>query len=141
MSKEEILAACKKHYDVYADDCSGFVRAVAKELGYPLAGNANALVDYLDKSWTKIDRAKAVELAKAGTLVIAGLKSSDHNPPRSNGHVVIVVDGTLYHNKYPPVWGGSIAGPVAQSKGTKTVGEVWRSTDRDTVRYYTPPAS
>ena len=137
MTKEEILAACKKHYDAYSDDCSGFVRAVAKELGYSLSGNADALMDQLAKDWKKIDRAKAVELAKAGTLVIAGLKSSQHNPPRNNGHVVIVVEGVLYHNKYPPVWGGSIGS--AESRGTKTVGEVWRSTDRDAVQYYQPP--
>ena len=137
MTKEDILAACKKHYDTYSDDCSGFVRAVAKELGYSLSGNADALMAQLAKDWTKIDRAKAVELAKAGTLVIAGLKSSQHNPPRNNGHVVIVVEGVLYNNKYPPVWGGSIG--AAQSRGTKTVGEVWRSTDRDAVQYYQPP--
>ncbi len=137
MTKEDILAACKKHFDLHSDDCSGFVRAVAKELGYSLSGNANSLVDQLDGTWTKIDRAKAVELAKAGTLVIAGLKSSEQNPPATHGHVVIVVDGVLYNGKYPPVWGGSIGS--AQSKGTKTVGEVWRKTDRDAVRYYTPP--
>jgi hypothetical protein len=141
MSKETILAACKKQFDLYSDDCSGFVRAVAKDLGYPLAGNANTLVDYFDKSWTKIDRVRAVELVKAGTLVIAGLNSADHNPPRPNGHVVIVVDGPLYHDKYPSVWGGSIAGPVARSKGTKSVGEVWNPKDRDAVRYYTPPGT
>jgi cell wall-associated NlpC family hydrolase len=138
MSKEDILAACKKHYDLWSDDCSGFVRAVAKELGYSLSGNANALMDQLEKNWTEVDRATAVELAKAGTLVIAGLKSSEQNPPRSHGHVVIVVDGALYHGKYPPVWCGSIGS--AQSKGNKTVGEVWRKTDRDAVRYYQPPA-
>ncbi len=139
MTKEAILAACKKHFDLHSDDCSGFVRAVAKELGYPLYGNANALVDHLEGNWKKVDLATAVKLAQDGTLIIGALKSSEHSPPRNNGHVVIVVDGALYNGKYPPVWGGSIA--AAQSKGTKTVGEVWRKTDRDAVRYYAPPGS
>jgi hypothetical protein len=139
MTKEAILAACKKHFDLHSDDCSGFVRAVAKELRYSLSGNADAIVDQLKGSWKEVNLATAVKLAQEGTLVIAGLKASDHSPPRNNGHVAIVVDGALYNGKYPPVWGGSIGS--AQSKGTKTVGEVWRKTDRDAVRYYAPPGS
>jgi hypothetical protein len=54
--------------------------------------------------------------------------------PGWNGHVAIVVSGELYKQKYPVVWGGSIAS--AQSKGSKTVGEVWNRADRDNVAYY-----
>ncbi len=137
-TKEDIVAACKKHYDQYSDDCSGFLRAVAEELGHSLSGNANGILDQLEKTWTKIDRVKAIEAVKNGAFVIAGLKSSEHNPPRNNGHVVVVVDGALYNGKYPLVWGGSIGS--AQSAGIKSVGEVWRKTDRDAVRYYQPPS-
>ena len=80
------------------------------------------------------DRATAVTAVHAGALVIAGLKSYEHTPARNNGHVVIVVDGTLYRGIYPMVWGGSIGN--AQSKGTKSVGEVWNRADRDAVLYY-----
>lgn len=136
-TKESIVAACRTQYDLHSDDCSGFLRAVAADLGYPLSGNANTLVDYFDRSWTTLTRAEAIAAARQGVFVVAGLKGSDHNPPRNHGHVVVVVDGPLYHNKYPLVWGGSIGS--AQSPGTKSVGEVWNRTDRDAVRYYRPP--
>lgn len=137
MTNEEIVAACRKHYTVHSNDCSGFVRAVTAELGHPVSGNANGIMTELANAtgtWEKIDRAAAVLAVKSGALVIAGLKASDHNPPRNNGHVVVVVDGPLYRNTYPLVWGGSIGN--AQSQGTKTVGEVWNRSDRDAVLYY-----
>jgi hypothetical protein len=136
LTKEDIVAACRKHFDEHSDNCSGFVRAVANELGYSLTGNADGILDQIEKGWTKIDRLKAIDAVKAGTLVIAGLKSSEHDPPRNHGHVAVVVDGSLYNGKYPLVWGGSIGS--AQSPGTKSVGEVWRKSDRDAVRYYRP---
>jgi len=136
MTKEDIVAACTKHYPAYSGDCSAFVRAVTQELGHPVDGNANGIMRQLSTStaWEAIDRAAAVEAVKTGTLVIVGLRSGDHNPPRNNGHVAIVVDGTLYRGIYPMVWGGSIGN--AQSRGTKSVGEVWNRTDRDSVLYY-----
>ena len=136
MTNQEIVDACKKHYPMHSGDCSGFVRAVTAELGHPVSGTANGIMNELASSsaWQSIDRAAAIEAVKTGALVIAGLKSQDHNPPRNNGHVVIVVDGPLYRGTYPLVWGGSIGN--AQSKGTKTVGEVWNRSDRDAVKYY-----
>lgn len=136
MTKEDIVAACRKHYAAYSGDCSGFVHAVTTELGHPLSGNANSMMTALagSSAWQSIDRAEAVEAVKGNTLVVAGLKSGDHNPARNNGHIVIVVDGTLYRGLYPIVWGGSIGN--AQSRGTKSVGEVWNRSDRDAVLYY-----
>lgn len=136
MTKEDIVAACQKWYSSFSNDCSGFVRAVTEELGHPVSGNANGIMNELasSRAWESIDRAAAVEAVKTGALVIAGLKSSEHNPARNNGHVVIVIDGPLYRNTYPLVWGGSIGN--AQSRGTKTVGEVWNRSDRDAVKYY-----
>jgi hypothetical protein len=53
----------------------------------------------------------------------------------ANGHVAVVVDSTtLYHGKYPYVWGGSIG--EAQSQGDKSVGEVWNTKDRDKVKIW-----
>lgn len=136
ITKETILAACTRHYAAHSDNCSGFVNAVTTELGHPLTGNANSQMNALagSSAWESITRETAVEAVKGDALVIAGLKSGDHNPPRNNGHIVVVVDGTLYRGIYPIVWGGSIGN--AQSRGTKSVGEVWNRTDRDNVLYY-----
>lgn len=129
---EEFIAGLKN-----SKNCSGFVKAVAKKLGAPLPETANAdgIIDAISASWASVDSgAEAARLAATGVLVLVGLKAADHNPPRNNGHVAIVVNGTLYRHKYPPVWGGSTGG--AQSQGDKTVGEVWSNKDRDSVSYY-----
>jgi hypothetical protein len=121
------------------DNCSGFVKAVAKKVGIPITEtlNADGIVDEISKSsnWAKLNSGKdAGDKAATGALVVAGLKSGDHEPSRSNGHVVVVVSGTLYKDKYPSCWGGSIGS--AQSEGTKSVGEVWNRKDRDSVGYW-----
>ena len=132
--EEEFLAGTPNK-----NNCSGFVKAVAKKLGVVLPDTANAdgIVSTLaaNRSWTKLKSgADAALEAGKGNLVIAGLKAADHSPARNNGHVAIVVTGTLYKGKYPIVWGGSIGG--AQSQGSKSVGEVWNRNDRDNVVYY-----
>lgn len=119
------------------DNCSGFVKAVAKKLGVPLKETANAdeIVDEIDGSWTQLPSGKsAAESAALGKFVVAGLESVGHTPARGNGHVVIIVGGKLYRDKYPMCWGGSIGS--AQSQGTKSVGEVWNRRDRDSVKYF-----
>lgn len=130
--EEEFLKGTKNR-----DNCSGFVKAVAKKLGVPLPDTANAdgIVDHLDKNWKKLASGSDARLkAQTGSFVIAALKGSGHAPARNNGHVAIVVDGDLYRQKYPMLWGGSIGS--AQSQGTKSVGEVWNTRDRDSVTYY-----
>ncbi len=118
-------------------DCSGFLRDVALRLGYSLSGNADALVDTFRRSWREIDGiALAMQEVRAGRFVVAGLRSDEHAPKRQNGHVAVIVDGPLYQGKYPRCWCGSIGS--AQSKGTKSVGEVWNQTDRDNVGYFEP---
>lgn len=119
------------------NNCSGFVKAVAKEVGVPLpeTADANGIADLVKKKWKNVKSgSEAAQLAGTGAFVLAVLKGSEHSPERSNGHVAIVVSGKLYKNKYPAVWGGSIGG--AQSQGDKTVGEVWNTRDRDSVEYY-----
>jgi hypothetical protein len=139
-----ILDKCKQSWDeeflpgaTNKNNCSGFVKSVAKKLGaaIPETANADGIVDAISKSWTKLGSgAEAGQKAATGTFVIAGLKASDHTPARNNGHVAIVVDGALYRNKYPACWCGSTGG--AQSQGEKSIGEVWNRTDRDNVAYY-----
>lgn len=119
------------------NNCSGFVKAVAKRLGIPLPETANAdgITDAVANDWTAVaSGTEAARLAASGSFVLAVLKAADHKPSRNNGHVAIVVSGTLYKRQYPVVWGGSIGG--AQSQGDKSVGEVWNNADRDNVRYY-----
>ena len=139
-----ILQACKDSWEEEwikglknKDNCSGFVKSVAGKLGVPLnsAANADQIVDEIAASWTKIaDPLEAWRKAITGSFVLAGLKSSDHARARNNGHVVVITDGKLYRQKYPPCWGGSIGS--AQSQGDKSVGEVWGPGDRDNIGYY-----
>jgi cell wall-associated NlpC family hydrolase len=133
--EEEFFAGTKNK-----DNCSGFVKSVAQKLNVPLPqfGNADGIMDEISRNWTSVSSGKdAAAKASLGMLVIAGLKAADHTPARNNGHVVIVVSGTLYKNTYPRCWCGSIGS--AQSKGDKTIGEVWNQTDRDNVEYYAYP--
>jgi hypothetical protein len=130
--EKEFIAGIKNK-----NNCSGFVKAVAKKLGIPLPETANAdgIVDVIEKDWKRIGSGKeAAQLAATGTFVLVVLKGSQQKPAAHNGHVAIVVSGKLYRDKYPAVWGGSIGG--AQSQGNKSVGEVWSRNDRDSVAYY-----
>jgi cell wall-associated NlpC family hydrolase len=139
-----IVEACKAAFDkeyipgtANKDNCSGFVKEVARALGVvlPHTANADAIVDHVKANWSTVaDGAEAARLAGTGKLVLAGLKAADHTPARNNGHVAVVVSGDLYRSKYPLVWGGSTGS--AQSQGTKSVGEVWNRTDRDNVTYH-----
>ncbi|MCQ8895728.1 hypothetical protein NQT62_04630 [Limnobacter humi] len=129
---EEFLSGVKNR-----NNCSGFVKAVAKRLGIPLPDTATAdgIAAAVESNWTKVESgAEAARLAYAGQFVLAVLKAKDHQPKRSNGHVAIVVYGDLYRHRYPKVWGGSIG--AAQSRGDKSVGEVWNNVDRDQVGYF-----
>lgn len=131
--EEEFIKGLKNR-----DNCSGFVKAVAKKLGIKLKETANAdeIVNEITESWRPLNNngKEAAATAATGTLVIAGLRSKDHKPVRSNGHVVIIVSGALYRDMYPRCWGGSTGN--AQSRGDKSVGEVWNRTDRDNVAYF-----
>lgn len=139
-----IVEACRAAFDKEyiagvpnRENCSGFVKEVARSLGAPLPHTANAdgIVDHVKAGWMAVSEGvEAARLAATGKLVIAGLKAADHSPARSNGHVAVVISGELYRSKYPLVWGGSTGG--AQSQGTKSVGEVWNREDRDRVKYY-----
>jgi hypothetical protein len=141
-----IVTACEQSWEEEfiqgtknSSNCSGFAKAVANRLGvsFPKVGNADELVAYLDanKDWTSLASGKeAADKATTGTLVYAALKSGDHTPARSNGHIAIVISGKLYREKYPLCWGGSIGS--AQSKGEKSTGEIWNNKDRDNVHFY-----
>lgn len=125
---QKILSLCEKHWVKYQKDCSGFVKAVASEIGITITGQANDIVDQLSGlGWSRckngIDaRQKALE----GNFVLGGLKSAPH------GYVVIVVRGPLAHGKYPTAYWGSLGGV---GKKNATINWSWNSVDRDSVIY------
>ncbi len=131
----DIAAICAKHYDAHKLDCSGFARAVAKDVGVELVGLANQIVDTLateSDGWERLDNgAQAAEAAKS-RLVLAGLRGDDQTKPDPHGHLVVVVPGPLNRGKYPTAWWGSLAGNPRQNE---TINWAWTEQDRDKVVY------
>lgn len=125
---EKINKLCEKHWGFYKNDCSGFVKAVAKDLNVMLTGQANDIVDQIQKKpWIVLkDGKEADKDARLGKFVIGGLKAT------GNGHVVVVVPGVLAHGKYPTAYWGSIAG-LGRKK--TTINYSWRVSVRDEVIY------
>jgi hypothetical protein len=130
-------------------NCSGFVRMVAAQLRIKLEGQqADDQLDYMARAWVPIKSGlHAAQLASQHFFVVAGLKSTDYDPPRAHGHVVVVVPvapagmpvdaSDLYRDRYPSAWGGDIGG-LYTSRGRRSVGEIFNKKVRDKVRYYTP---
>jgi hypothetical protein len=119
---------CEKYWGSYKDDCSGFVKAVARDLNVTLTGQANDIVDQIQKSpWKILKNGKEADSdARGGRFVVAGLKDDP------NGHVVVIVPGVLAHDKYPTGYWGHL-GSVGY-KNT-TINYSWNSTERDKVIY------
>jgi hypothetical protein len=133
-----ILKAAQDDYEDNLSNCSGFVCSVFIDVTCSLlAGTADALVQTFEQqgAWKERNRAEAIADVGLGRFVVAALHSIDHVPPAVHGHVAIVVPGTLYHGKYPKVWCGG--GDFGRSQGDRSVGEIWRPTVRDRVRYFT----
>jgi hypothetical protein len=128
IGKKDIKATCEKHWEAHKADCSGFVKAVATDLNVTLTGQANDIVDQIQKSPWKVlkDGKEADSEARAGKFVVAGLKDDP------NGHVVIIVPGELAHEKYPTGYWGHL-GSVGY-KNT-TINYSWNSAERDKVIY------
>src|SRR4051794_9555355 len=124
---DRIVAACEKHWEAHKADCSGFVKAVATELGVELTGMANDIVDQIQgPSWMSL--ANGVDAARQSglSLVVAGLKAEGH------GHVVIVVPGPLAHDRYPSADWGDI---FSVGEKNATINWAWNQEDRDKVIY------
>jgi cell wall-associated NlpC family hydrolase len=99
-----IFLLAEQNWDAHKSDCSGYVRAVAADLGIPLHGFANQLVDYWSRSpsWVTLgnDAARASELAAQGYFVVAGKKEKE-----GHGHVVIIVPGRSSQGDAMGYWG------------------------------------
>lgn len=129
-SAKNIIDECELNFDEHKSDCSGFVKAVANKFGVVLTGQANEIVDQIKNTntWTILnkDGVKAKEKADLGWLVIGGLEA---NP---NGHVVVIVSGTLAFNKYPTGYWGKL-GTIG--KKNATINYAWIPSERDNVIY------
>ncbi len=128
VSSNIIVSLCEKYWEEYKKNCSGYVKAIAADLGITVTGQANDVVDQIQKPpWTILKSGVEAKLqATNGKFVLAGLKAEKH------GHVVVVVPGTLSHGKYPTAYWGSIGGVA---KKNTTINWSWNKTDRDKVIY------
>ena len=88
-----IAKACEKHWNAHKANCSGFVKAVAVEIGIFLPNEqANPIIKHISEwtraSWWKIGSPKeAGVLAEEGYFVLACLTLEP------NGHVAVVTSG------------------------------------------------
>jgi len=136
---DRVKAACEACFAAHQNDCSGFARAVAAQLGVPLQGLADDIVQALrsGEGWTRLSNGPAAaQAAAAGFLVIAGLKGSEQAHPDPHGHVVVVVAGPLTRGLYPSAYWGRLGGGGAQDE---TINWAWTAADRDRVTYAEHP--
>jgi hypothetical protein len=135
MAALSVRDACETCFEAHKGDCSGFARAVANKLKVPLQGLADEIVETLrtGQGWSPLPNGVAAALsAKAGKLVIGGLKGSEQTHPDLHGHVVVVVEGPLARNAYPSAYWGKLGGVGAKDK---TINYAWIAEDRDRVSY------
>jgi hypothetical protein len=144
MDPQHIIDVCHTNWDANKDDCNYFVKAVADALGVTLfssGDNADAIIDKLANAsgWSLIpstpDLSTVEADASAGQFIIAGLKSGDFNPPRNNGHVVIVVKGDdSAHPGFPLAYWGKLGGTGAEDSSIRN--SFIPDVDLPNVKYY-----
>jgi hypothetical protein len=127
-STKKIIRSCEGHWDAHKSDCSGFVKAVAADLGVTISGLANEIVGKMESApWVPLKSGLAAkEKADLGYFVLGGLKAEP------NGHVVVVVAGPLDRGRYPTAYWGRLG---SQGQRAKTVNWAWNAIDRDSVSY------
>lgn len=132
----EIVAACKREWPTNKTDCNKFAKAVAAHFGVVLSGDADSIVRQMSgPGWTLLADGKAAAAeAKAGKLVLGGLKAADLGS--AHGHIVIVVDGVPEQGKYPIGYWGSL-NPAIRDNGGLGKGINWSfdKSSRDKVVY------
>lgn len=131
---QQVIDACESEFDAHSGDCSGFLKAVAADLGIQLTGLADQICDEIQgEDWTALtDGVAAKEMADAGSFVVAALKGADNVPPQSHGHVAVVVAGPLAHGKYPSGYWGKLGGVGCKNQ---TLNYAWNAASRDKVIY------
>jgi hypothetical protein len=131
---QKIIDSCEANWDAHKNDCSGFLKAVATEFAVDLTGQADNITDQITgEDWTVLsDGVEAKAKADDGWFVVAGMKSTDHIPPQSNGHVAMVVSGELAQGKYPTGYWGQLGAVGAKNK---TLNWAWNKDSRDMLIY------
>ncbi len=123
-----VKEACEARWETWKADCSGFLKAVAADVGIELTGQANAIIDTVGTApWVQLesDADCAVSYAGMGYLVVAGLKA---NP---NGHVCVIVSGAS--KPYPSAYWGRLN---AVGKKNATINWAWTHADLAKIQYY-----
>ena len=133
-SGSAVEAASRQEWSRWKSDCSGFVHAVADDLGIALSGNANAMVDTMGaraNGWIGLghDAALAIGYANRGFFVVAGLKAAGH------GHVVVIVPAPT-GSRYPVGYWGRLGGVGREKTG---INWSWNRRDLPKVDYYAKP--
>lgn len=126
--QKDIKTLCETEWDQWKHDCSGFLKAVAGDLGVTLSGDANAIIDTMSQgAWIQVgsDSDKAVNYAGMGYLVVAGLKATHH------GHVVIIMPGQS--KPYPLGYWGRFGGT---GRKNTAINFSWKHADLANVQYF-----
>lgn len=128
MATISVKEACENDWDTWKSDCSGFLKAVAGDLGVTLAGQANDIIDMIGRApWLQVghDAEKAASYASMGYFVVAGLKALP------NGHVAVIVPGPA--KPYPLGYWGRLGGT---GRKNSTINWAWNHTDLPNVWYF-----
>ncbi|MFV3126209.1 hypothetical protein [Niveispirillum sp. KHB5.9] len=106
----------------YKDACNYFLIEVAHRLGISLSGTADQITDRLKQDgsgWARLsDGVAARDAARLGKLVVAGILSTDYQPPRRNGHLAVVTGGDMNPAGWAPAgYWGSLDPQIAKDGG------------------------
>ena len=144
MDPQHIIDTCEANWDANKSDCNHFVKAVADALGVTLFSandDADGILDKLSTTagWQLIpsttDLSTVESDAASGQFIIAGLKSGEFTPPRTHGHVVVVVKGDdPVHPGFPMAYWGTLGG-VGQ-KDSSIRNTFIPDTDLPNVKHY-----
>lgn len=130
----QIIQVCRDQWPGQKSNCSGFVEAVAKQLGVTLSGLADEIYTEIQgDGWTAIpDGIAAKAAADSGLFVIAALSGDQEVPAQEHGHVCVVVSGPLdsVHEKYPTGFWGQLGGVGSEMQ---TLNYAWNADSRDLV--------
>lgn len=123
----KIIAQCAVKFPSEKDDCNGFLKAVSNVFFEPdlFSGsdmNADRIIDTLnsDAKWEKLGKVHktAVDRAKTGKFVIAGMKSNELSS--AHGHVAVIISDDMQNSGTVPVpicYAGSINNNARVARG------------------------
>lgn len=145
----QIIECCEASFPANRGDCNQFLKAALGPFlpaGYFYGLNADGIVTKMqaaNSGWTRTrEIAMAIESAKAGYIVVAGMTSTVLGA--AHGHVAVVVgcDGQASGSTIVPVgYAGSLGNPAAQIDGARLSGTFAASLVRsEGLDYYIRPS-